>query len=175
MVEVCVSVLSLFIVLGAMSSSHPLVLGGMLLLLSLFSVLYMVMKISSLVGLFLFLVFIGGLLVLFSYVVSLSSNPFISGKVSELTHLLFGMVLLGVLGFSMLSLCLYSVGVGGVVSVLVGAFQWLKLVVVSKLWLKMIIFLSLLLFLSMVAVVNVCSSFKGALIKSLSPLSTMDS
>lgn len=170
MVEVCVRVLSLFIILGAMSRRHPLVLGGMLLLLSLLSVLYIVIKISSLVGLFLFLVFIGGLLVLFSYVVSLSSNPFISGRVSELEYLLLGMLLLRVLGFFVLSLCLYSVGVGRIVGILVGGFQWLKLVVIRKLWLKIIIFLRLLLFLSIVVVVNVCSSFKGALIKSAGPL-----
>nr|YP_009108158.1 NADH dehydrogenase subunit 6 [Panopea globosa]AIU56067.1 NADH dehydrogenase subunit 6 [Panopea globosa] len=167
MFEMFVMVLSLLVVLGIASSSHPLVLGGMLLLLSSLCVLFVAIKMSSLIAIFLFMVFIGGLLVLFSYVVSLASNPFVFSKVDEIPVLLLGVALLSVLGVFMVFVCVYSTGVNEVLSFLVDTFQWAKLITMSNLWLKIIVFLSVLLFLSMVVVVNICSSFKGALVKFL--------
>ncbi|YP_009827043.1 NADH dehydrogenase subunit 6 (mitochondrion) [Mercenaria mercenaria] len=145
----------------ALESSHPLVMGMGLLVLTVMAV-SLVVWYGSFYGFSLFMVMVGGVLVVFSYTISLV--PYISEKKSKMSSEVsnfydFLMVVLG-LGF----FCLVVIGLTMKENLSsFGLFS--NMFYYTEDWSLATVWMSILLFLVMIFCVNVAGNYKGALCK----------
>nr|QXU76339.1 NADH dehydrogenase subunit 6 [Choroterpes yixingensis] len=85
----------IFISFNFLMMNHPLAMGLILLLQSLFISLFTGMQLSSYwFSYILFLVFLGGLMVLFIYVTSLASNEMFSFQTTNILMFMFALILM---------------------------------------------------------------------------------
>ena len=164
-----------FLRLGMMAflANHPLSLGGLVLLLRLLVVGVVGVLYRAFLSVVLLLVFVGGLLVAFGYAVALASNPMfgLSGLAGEKSFrgvkLLFSrcFIILAFIRFFYLGF----EGWGGVLGFDMGQARWAiqssEGLRVGREWGGVLVFLGALLFFAIVAVVSMCSHYRGALIQ----------
>nr|YP_009353883.1 NADH dehydrogenase subunit 6 [Laternula truncata]AQZ26192.1 NADH dehydrogenase subunit 6 [Laternula truncata] len=131
---------------------HPLSLMAVVFILSLGSCLALGMTVSSWYGYILFLIYVGALLVMFTYSTALASNPlFVSEKM--IWGVLGGMLIfLGYSTYGIESRSGYSMDCNVVESSFKAEETLIGLVMIG-----------LILFIAMMAVVKVCSTSEGPL------------
>ena len=160
-IEMFVLFFLLRVVNVALESSHPLVMGIGLLVLTVIAV-RLVVWYGRFYGFRLFMVMVGGVLVVFSYTISLV--PYISEKKSKIRSEVrnfydFLMVVLG-LGF----FCLVVIGLTIKESLRrFGLFR--NMFYYTEDWSLATVWIRILLFLVMIFCVNVAGNYKGALCK----------
>nr|YP_006576417.1 NADH dehydrogenase subunit 6 [Semele scabra]AEV94311.1 NADH dehydrogenase subunit 6 [Semele scabra] len=146
--------------------SHPLGVGGVVLFSYMLGSLMVGLSVSFVMGVFLFLTGVSGMMVAFLYVVALCPNPVfssMSGKGASyglwyFVNLLVGCILPGVI---MVKSAAHSFGLE--VSVLSEGYQWGRDPFMFSGLAELMPFLGALLFLCMVSVVSLCGSQKQCL------------
>nr|YP_010178049.1 NADH dehydrogenase subunit 6 [Mactra quadrangularis]QUV72899.1 NADH dehydrogenase subunit 6 [Mactra quadrangularis]ULC79868.1 NADH dehydrogenase subunit 6 [Mactra quadrangularis]WLS55657.1 NADH dehydrogenase subunit 6 [Mactra quadrangularis] len=150
----CLLLLSQFF----LSQSHPIYLGGVLMVFGIFSSLVLSFYSGPLLGVCSYLVLVGGILVVFSYSVALvpvmkKDVKFSSGSLVKQGFKTFFIIM----GW-FLCLC-QSMELGSPL------FFYSSSIYFSDAWSKMVMFLGLYLLFSMIAAARMCSCYKGALIR----------
>nr|YP_010943516.1 NADH dehydrogenase subunit 6 [Mactra cumingii]WLS55696.1 NADH dehydrogenase subunit 6 [Mactra cumingii] len=148
----CILLLSQFF----LTQTHPIYLGGVLMVFGIFSSFVLSFYAGPLLGVCSYLVLVGGILVVFSYSVALV--PVLKKDMTVLKYSLLGQglkVFFVVLGWF---LCLCQVEMKGL-------FVFSSFLYFSEPWSKMVMFLGLYLLFAMIAAARICSSYKGALIR----------
>lgn len=146
--------LSLSLSLSLTLASSPLFLGLWILLLALSLSLFLAFTSFHWLGLFIFIIYVGGLLVIFAYFVALAPNQLIRGK---------SLRLLTILSFFIFFSSLYSSSIFSnqnfsslTPNSSIGAFFFS-----SNLW--ALFFIALILFFALVGVVKISSFYSGPL------------
>lgn len=152
------SLLSVFILAFTLSlslvlASSPLFLGLWVLLLALRVSLLLGLTTASWLGLFIFLIYVGGLLVIFAYFVALAPNQIIEAKI---------MLILRVATYFRLTFILYPNFI-----ILASDFSYLTQTPIIALFsfsnIRIFLFLALVLFFALVAVVKIRTIVSGPL------------
>lgn len=142
-----ISAFSLSIALSLPLAPSPLFLGLYIIILALSISLFLSFSAASWLGLFIFLIYVGGLLVIFAYFVALTPNLLISGA---------NIVILTTLSFLTLTLLINFIPISTNINISStrkhNMFSLLLIVNSSSL-----IILALVLFIALVAVVKLCS------------------
>ena len=154
-------VLGLFIWLA----EHPLSVGGLVLFLYIMGRVVVGIRIRFVVGVFLFLTGVRGIMVAFLYVVALCPNPVFIGREGEIVY---GYLVSIISLFSLLGPCLVigfsrTMGLGTEMRRLSESIQWLRDPCMSAGLAYLMPFLGLLLFLCIVRVVALCGQQKQCL------------
>nr|QSF20359.1 NADH dehydrogenase subunit 6 [Mactra sp. WB-F] len=141
-----------------LTQSHPIYLGGVLMVFGIFSSLVLSFYSGPLLGVCSYLVLVGGILVVFSYSVALVP---VMKKDIEVSS---GSIMKQVLKVFFITmgwfLCLCQSGEVGS-----PLFFYSSCIYFSDPWSKMVMFLGLYLLFSMIAAARMCSCYKGALIR----------
>nr|YP_006073354.1 NADH dehydrogenase subunit 6 [Solemya velum]AFG18174.1 NADH dehydrogenase subunit 6 [Solemya velum]AGI98163.1 NADH dehydrogenase subunit 6 [Solemya velum] len=143
------------------SMMQPLSLGLNIMVLSVFSCLLVGFEMSSWYGYIMFLIYVGGLLVMFSYVAALTPNSFFSGVSNLLLFFLSLVVFFSTYMFNWFSsstkfvsadMKMTFVNEGSSGSLMCSNYNF-----------GVLVFLGVILFLALVAVVKICFSQKAPL------------
>nr|YP_010447198.1 NADH dehydrogenase subunit 6 [Donax dysoni]UTM92206.1 NADH dehydrogenase subunit 6 [Donax dysoni] len=149
----------------AWSGKHPLMIGAAVLLSYMLGSLIVMMSVSFIVGIFLFLAGVSGMMVAFLYVVALCPNPVFTGEGVSLNFFLFYMSWFMTLFFLPLFLILisnvfsFSIEIGSMAE----EYQWLREPCMYNGLATLMPILGALLFLCMVSVVCLCGQQKQCL------------
>nr|AEQ36908.1 NADH dehydrogenase subunit 6 [Mactra antiquata]AKJ86559.1 NADH dehydrogenase subunit 6 [Mactra antiquata]AKJ86571.1 NADH dehydrogenase subunit 6 [Mactra antiquata] len=152
-VFLCILLLSQFF----LTQTHPIYLGGVLMVFGIFSSLVLSFYAGPVLGVCSYLVLVGGILVVFSYSVALV--PVLKKDVTAMKHSLLGQSLKIFFVFLGWFLCLCQIETLGVLFLFSSSLYY------SESWSKMVMFLGLYLLFAMIAAARICSSYKGALIR----------
>nr|DBA44315.1 TPA_asm: NADH dehydrogenase subunit 6 [Depressigyra globulus] len=140
---------------------HPLSLGLCIMFCSLVSCMLVGLLSCAWFGFILFLVFVGGLLVMFAYVSALSPNVYFSGG-----NLFFGGIMLWVITFFVFFWVIFSDSIV-VMDSMIDEFEFNKPVMGSKFVvpsrISIMVGLGLVLLLNLLAVVKICYYQRGPL------------
>nr|DBA44286.1 TPA_asm: NADH dehydrogenase subunit 6 [Melanodrymia brightae] len=155
--------ISFFLLLPMMS--HPLSLGLCIMFLSLSSCLLIGLLSHCWFGLILFLIFVGGMLVMFIYVSALSPNVYFKGM--NLLFIMSVLVLLTLLSF----IELFFLDTLLVTDMFIESFSFMKSLngekVVVPAYISIMLGLGVILLLNLLAVVKICYYQHGPLRKHL--------
>nr|AGH15601.1 NADH dehydrogenase subunit 6 [Mactra antiquata] len=153
-VFLCILLLSQFF----LTQTHPIYLGGVLMVFGIFSSLVLSFYAGPLLGVCSYLVLVGGILVVFSYSVALV--PVMKKDDGESGYSVLSQGLKIFFAFLGWILCFYQVE-----ALEMPLFFFSSSLYFSESWSKMVMFLGLYLLFAMIAAARICSSYKGALIR----------
>ncbi len=146
-------------------AEHPLRVGGLVLFLYMVGSVVVGFSVRFVVGVFLFLTGVRGMMVAFLYVVALCPNPVFTGREGEVTYnyLTFVVISLSFLGPCLIIGLRNAIGLSVEMEALSESFQWLRDPCICAGLADLMPFLGVLLFLCIIRVVALCGQQKQCL------------
>jgi len=144
-------------------AKHPLRVGGSILFLYIMGRVVVGFTVNFIIGVFLFLTGVSGMIVAFLYVVALCPNPIFKGNETRYKYIIFVTFIITVLCPVFIMSVRARLGFDVEMSSLVESMQWLRDPYMFSGLAEIIPFLGILLFLCIVRVVVLCGQQKQCL------------